>query len=145
MWGTNPSLLGEKIWVLSSLPVVGHCVTGRVYSEIVSHSAFPIHFNVVSPLILPPWRSHPPSFQDFLFYFVLFSEEIISYTAVSFGVSTGGGEFKILLYCHLEPEWTVSFYLQDNSFPLYINIPQLIYPFTCGWTLALFLYLGYYK
>lgn len=96
---------------------------------------FPLSFYHREGVILPVFK----------ICFVLFSEEIISYTGVDFGVSTGGGEFRILLYCHLEPEWTVSFYLQDNSFPLYINIPQLIYPFTCGWTLELFLYLGYYK
>lgn len=38
MWGPNPLLLREKIWVVSSFLVMGCHTEGEVYGEIVSQS-----------------------------------------------------------------------------------------------------------
>lgn len=102
MWGTNAWLLGEKLWVLSSLPIVGHCIMCGIYGELVL--AFPTHFDAVFPLVCPVWKGHSANFQSFFF-----PEEIILYVDVDSGVSIGGGEFGILLYCYLEAELTFPF------------------------------------
>lgn len=45
MWGSNSSLLREKLWVLSSFLIVGGHARAEVYGKIVS-SASPTHFDV---------------------------------------------------------------------------------------------------
>lgn len=41
MWCSNPLLLREKLWVLSSLPIVGRHTRDGVYGEIVSQPLLP--------------------------------------------------------------------------------------------------------
>lgn len=41
MWGSNTSLLRDKLWVLSSLPTVGCCAGGKVYGQVVSQPLLP--------------------------------------------------------------------------------------------------------
>lgn len=44
-------LLEEELWILSSLPIMGHCAKGVVYGKIVIGIIIPI---VSEPLLLTP-------------------------------------------------------------------------------------------
>lgn len=73
IWGSNPSLLGEKLWVVSSFQIGGHCAGGRVHGEIVvSASSAPF---VWDSLICLVCRSCSVTFG-------LSSEEIVPFVAV---------------------------------------------------------------
>ena len=90
----NPSVFKGKLWILSSLPVVGHQARGGIYSEIVSQPFlapsvwFPSPLSDVKELLVTVFR-------------VLFPEEIVPYIAIHL-VSLGRGELRIFLCLHLE-------------------------------------------
>ena len=41
MWGSYASLLGEELWILSFLPIVGHYTRGGVNDKTVSQPLLP--------------------------------------------------------------------------------------------------------
>ena len=71
MWGSNPLFLREKLWVLSSLLIVGHCARDGVYGV----PASPTCFNVVFSLFARCVVVIQPAFR-------FFKEEIVPYVAV---------------------------------------------------------------
>lgn len=93
MQSKNPSVLREKLQVLSSLPVVGHCVGVSSWQDL--GLAFPTHFSV------------------FFFSFawcVVVTQPDFSLLRRKFSicncrpsVSVRRGEFRIFLHCHIEP------------------------------------------
>lgn len=108
MQGSNPSFLREKLRVLSSHWIVGHCPGDGIYGEILSQ---PFHlFQCGPPLVC---QMHT-SCSEFLGFFVLFSV----CSCIS-GVFVGGGEPRNPLCHHLEPETAIcfKFKLQCNYFP----------------------------
>lgn len=63
MWGSNALLLREKLQVLSSLQIVGHCAGSMVYDEIVSQPLLPTLICFFSSLLnVQSLLSHPFSF-----------------------------------------------------------------------------------
>ena len=96
MWVSNPSLLKEKFGVVNSLLIVG-CLDGsKVDGETVSQPLLPILMWIF-----------------FLFTCCVGVVQLVlrfffrgncSVCSCRFGVSIGGGEFRILLCCHLELE-----------------------------------------
>ena len=87
MLGPSPSLLREKLGVVSSHPSVGHCVRGEVYSKSVSQPFLPFLMWVFS-------HSQCVGVAQLLSGFLL--EGIAPRVAVDF-MSMGGGEFRSLL------------------------------------------------
>lgn len=89
-------LLREKLWVLSSLLILGQCtgMRGRDYGEIVFQQFLSASVPFSSPL---------PNVMGSLPVLVFFRGNYSIYIC-SFSVSMGGGEFRIFLHCHPEPE-----------------------------------------
>lgn len=103
--GLSPSLLRDKLGVVEFLPDCGSHAGGGAYSEIVYQPLLPISMWVF--LVRPMCRSHSGSFE------VSFRGNCSMYNC-RFSVSLEGGEFMILLRCHLElePLWLPHIYAQ---------------------------------
>lgn len=59
MWASNSLLLGEKVGVGSSLPIVWLCAKGGVYGECISAFSYPFHWEYF--LICLLYRIHSAS------------------------------------------------------------------------------------
>lgn len=90
----NNFLLKEKLWVLSSFPVVGCGAEDRFYGEIVSPSLSPTSM----------WSSHLPDVSLSLSQTLGFYRGNCSICSSGLIEFMKGGEFMIFLQCYLEPE-----------------------------------------
>lgn len=93
--GSNPLLLREKLWVLSSLLIVGHCNRDGFHGKIVSQTLLP---TLMSDFL------HSSNAQESLRQLLGFFQRKLFCITCKFGLFMGGGEPRILLYHHLEPE-----------------------------------------
>lgn len=92
MWGTNPLLLWEKNWAGEIPPC--YVPLGWGWGFFAKTVSLPLLHLSMWFFCSELWRSCSPSFQ-------VFFRGKWSICNCSFGVSLGGGEFRIFLHCHL--------------------------------------------
>lgn len=76
MWGSNPSLLKEKFWVLCPLRTAGHCTGHEAYGKTVSRFLLPTYWDIDFISIIWCIGITRPVFRLF------FLEDVIPYAAV---------------------------------------------------------------
>lgn len=99
VWGSNPSLLREKLQVFSSLSIVGCSSRVGCHGEIVSQPLLPILMFLFVCLFVV-------SFAQYIgithLVFTVFSRVKFCTCSCWFNVSMGRGEVRIILCHHLE-------------------------------------------
>ena len=110
IWDSSPSLLKEKLGVLSFLPVLCCQDKGGVYDDIVS-----------LPLLLT----------SMCFHLIGQMCSFCSSGQCRFSVSMKEDTSKIFLYCHVKPEGNITFYI----FRLHIN--SVLVPLSVLWDFQL--------
>lgn len=119
MWGTDSLLLWEKLYILSSLPILGHWAGNGIYGEIVSQR-FPTLLWYCFPPTCPIRGSWSANF------YVFFRENYSTYIC-RFSMFVGGSQLRIYLCCHLGLETLQSIFIKilpilAIAYSNYINI-----------------------
>ena len=97
-WGAwsgawTPCFSGRRSVFVRPLPIVGHSTKCGFLGE---NTSLPLH-----PVLM--WSFYPSLLKSYLASFQAFFRGNYSMCSGKFGVSMGGGEFRLFLCCHLEP------------------------------------------